>query len=81
MHPETSQNEGRMTGANKPQPTKRIVTALAANVLGSPKNAKAWLNTPNAALGSKKPADLLSTQAGMNQVCSVLYAIQYGGAV
>lgn len=70
-----------MTGANKPQPTKRIVTALAANVLGSPKNAKVWLNTPNAALGSKKPADLLSTEAGMNQVCSVLHAIQYGGAV
>lgn len=69
------------TGEDKPQPTRRMVTALAADVLGSRENAKVWLSTPNAALGSKKPTDLLSTQAGMNQVCSVLYAIQYGGAV
>lgn len=70
-----------MTGADKSQPTPILVMALAESVLGTQKNARVWLATPNAALGSKKPADLLRTETGTNEVCRVLYAIRDGGAV
>ncbi|MCC1498082.1 MbcA/ParS/Xre antitoxin family protein [Alcanivorax sp. 1008] len=71
----------RQAAPDQPEPTPSMVMALAADVLGSRKNAKVWLATPNAALGNQKPADLLDTMSGARQVCGVLCAIEYGGAV
>lgn len=71
----------RQAAPDQPEPTPSMVMALATHVLGSRKNAKVWLATPNTALGNQKPADLLDTLSGTRQVCSMLYAIEYGGAV
>ena len=57
------------------------VSATAERVLGSQANARSWLHTPNIALGMREPISLLDTNAGTNQVLSVLSAIEFGGSV
>ena len=53
----------------------------AVQVLASEENASSWLNTPNLALGMTTPVALLGSETGLNQVLSVLGAIEFGGSV
>lgn len=57
------------------------ISKIAESVLGSQDNAISWLHAPNYSLGMRKPITLLSTETGTSHVLSVLYSIEYGGAV
>lgn len=57
------------------------ITALATHVLGTEANAKHWLSQPNAALGNDQPVQHIGTAIEGDEVKSLLYAIEYGGAV
>lgn len=50
----------------------------AVEVLGTIDKARVWLKTPNRALGSEVPLDLLDTEIGARQVEEVLLRINYG---
>lgn len=50
----------------------------AADVLESPVSAKRWLLEPNAALGGRRPASLLSTDVGTELVLNELGKIDHG---
>ncbi len=54
------------------------VFAFAVEVLGEENYAKAWLNTPNIALGNETPIDLIRTDAGTEEVKNLLGRIKYG---
>lgn len=54
------------------------VTAVADDVLETPKIAGEWLRTPNRALGGAAPIDLLGTDLGAEQVETILVRIDYG---
>ncbi|WP_295680577.1 MbcA/ParS/Xre antitoxin family protein [Nevskia ramosa] len=47
---------------------------LMGRLLCDPDEAKAYLTTPNFALGGKTPMELLQTEAGKQQVLSELQA-------
>ena len=53
------------------------VVAQASDILGE-ENAKRWLQTPNRALGGKRPLELFDTDLGLRQVEEVLGRIQSG---
>jgi uncharacterized protein (DUF2384 family) len=48
--------------------------SVVGRLLGDPKQVKAYLTTPNFALGGKTPMELLHTEAGQQQVLSELQA-------
>ncbi len=54
------------------------VGALAVEILGKEENASQWMKRVNYALGSRKPLDLLDTDAGAKSVEDVLWQIAYG---
>ncbi len=51
---------------------------LSIDVLGDEEKARAWLGTPNRALGGEVPFGLLDTDIGARQVEAVLLRIAYG---
>lgn len=54
------------------------VIAIAEEVLEGTANAISWLRRPQPALAGRVPLDLLITQAGADQVETVLRRIDYG---
>jgi len=54
------------------------VIAIAEEVLESTANAMTWLRRPQPALGGKVPLDLLTTEAGADEVETLLRRIDYG---
>ena len=52
--------------------------AVAEEVLESTDNAMTWMRRPQPALGGQAPLDLLVTQAGADQVETLLRRIDYG---
>ena len=54
------------------------VLARATDVLEDEATARDWLNLPNRALGNARPLDLLDTDAGVEQVLTILGRIQHG---
>ncbi|MBV9388263.1 MAG: DUF2384 domain-containing protein [Chroococcidiopsidaceae cyanobacterium CP_BM_ER_R8_30] len=54
------------------------VLARATDVLEDEATARDWLNLPNRALGNARPLDLLDTDAGVEQVLTILGRIEYG---
>lgn len=54
------------------------VIALAEEVLESTDNAISWLRRPQPGLGGQVPLDLLVTQAGADEVETLLRRIDYG---
>ena len=58
----------------------RVASTLSqvVEVLGSIDKARVWLKSPNRALGSEMPLDLLDTEIGARQVEEVLLRLNYG---
>jgi putative toxin-antitoxin system antitoxin component (TIGR02293 family) len=54
------------------------VVAVAEQALETPANALQWLRRPQPALGGAVPLDLLVTQAGADEVETLLHRIDYG---
>jgi putative toxin-antitoxin system antitoxin component (TIGR02293 family) len=54
------------------------ILAVAEEVLADPKNAMTWLRRPQPGLGGKQPLDLLVTQAGADEVETLLRRIDFG---
>jgi putative toxin-antitoxin system antitoxin component (TIGR02293 family) len=54
------------------------IEALACDVLGGRDKASRWLDTPNKALGGRKPLDLLDTELGVREVEEILGRIDCG---
>jgi putative toxin-antitoxin system antitoxin component (TIGR02293 family) len=52
--------------------------AIAEEVLESTDNAMSWLRRPQPAFGGQVPLELLVTQAGADQVETMLRRIEYG---
>jgi putative toxin-antitoxin system antitoxin component (TIGR02293 family) len=52
--------------------------AVAEEVLASPENAMTWLRRAQPGLGGAVPLDLLATQAGADEVETLLRRIDYG---
>ena len=55
----------------------RIATR-AGEVLGSEEKARLWLHRPNRALGNLPPLNLLATDAGIEQIETVLGRLEHG---
>ena len=57
----------------------RVASTLSqvVEVLGSIDKARVWLKSPNRALGSEMPLDLLDTEIGARQVEEVLLRLNY----
>ena len=54
------------------------IAALTEEVLGSTDKARRWLHSPNRALGSRAPLELLDTDLGVRQVDELLARIAHG---
>jgi putative toxin-antitoxin system antitoxin component (TIGR02293 family) len=54
------------------------VFSVGLDVFGNKERFKLWLNTPNYALGSAKPVDLVKTSYGKDLVLNELKRINYG---
>lgn len=54
------------------------VLARAQEVLGTLDQAKAWLSSPNRALGGRRPDELLDTDIGAEEVKNLLGRIEHG---
>lgn len=54
------------------------IIAVAEEVLEDPHNVMSWLRRPQPALGGQIPLDLLATQAGADEVETLLRRIDYG---
>jgi putative toxin-antitoxin system antitoxin component (TIGR02293 family) len=54
------------------------VLAVAEEVLTDPQNAMTWLRRPQPGLGGNVPLDLLVTQAGADEVETLLRRIDFG---
>jgi len=54
------------------------ILAVAEEVLGEPANAMTWLRRPQPGLGGNVPLDLLVTQAGADEVETLLRRIDFG---
>lgn len=66
-----------------PQESDRLyrlarAVSQALEVLGTVEKSRAWLKTPNRALGGDTPLDLLDTEIGARQVEEVLLRLNYG---
>lgn len=57
------------------------VASLAGRLLGDPDQVRAYLTTPNFALGGITPMELLQTEAGKQLVLNELQAHLDGGPV
>ena len=73
----------KVQGRLLPQESERVyrlakVLALAESVLGSKEKARHWLNTPNRALENVTPLALTETEAGADEVTSILGRIDFG---
>ncbi|MFC7738719.1 antitoxin Xre/MbcA/ParS toxin-binding domain-containing protein [Roseomonas sp. GCM10028921] len=73
---------GDMTAKEVTAPATMPVTvadilAQAERVMGKP-GARGWLFSPVPALGWKRPIDLLATNKGARQVCTLIGQIEYG---
>lgn len=82
--PERKQSEKTSDGVSREIDFDEAYDAVlkqAVRVLASEENASSWLNSPNIALGMRKPVSLLGSETGLNQVFSVLGAIEFGGSV
>jgi putative toxin-antitoxin system antitoxin component (TIGR02293 family) len=72
-------SEARLTPEESDRMYRLARTAAQAiEVLGSLDKATHWLRTPNRALGSVTPLDLMDTDIGVRQVEEVLGRIEYG---
>jgi len=70
-------------GALDPATSDRLyrlskIIAIAEEVLEGPDNAITWLKRPQPGLGGTAPLDLLVTQAGADEVETLLRRIDYG---
>jgi len=54
------------------------IVVLARQALDSAEAAREWLRTPHSMLGGESPLDHIDTVAGMNEVKTMLYHIEYG---
>jgi putative toxin-antitoxin system antitoxin component (TIGR02293 family) len=54
------------------------IVALAHQALDGPEPAREWLRTPHSMLGGESPLDHMDTVAGMEEVKTMLYHIEYG---
>jgi len=77
----TLRNRTRKLTADEAERSFRAyrVYRRAAEVFESEDQARAWLNTPQAALGERKPLDLLVRDVGAEETLNVLAAIEDGG--
>jgi len=54
------------------------IVVLARQALDSAEAARDWLRTPHSILGGESPLDHMDTVAGMNEVKTMLYHVEYG---
>ncbi|PXX99352.1 type II RES/Xre toxin-antitoxin system antitoxin [Halomonas sp. LBP4] len=54
------------------------ILTKAEDVLGDPKEAQRWMNTPAMGLEGRKPIDLITTQVGYELVDDFLTRMDYG---
>jgi len=54
------------------------IVGLARQALDSGQAAREWLSTPHSMLGGESPLGHMDTVAGMEEVKSMLYHIEYG---
>jgi putative toxin-antitoxin system antitoxin component (TIGR02293 family) len=69
--------------ALKPDESERVMRIgllleRAAEVLGGLDNARAWLKSPNRALGGSTPLDYADTEPGAREVESLLGRLEHG---
>jgi putative toxin-antitoxin system antitoxin component (TIGR02293 family) len=76
----TLRNRERLT-ADETERAYRAYRVLvrARQVLGHEEDARAWLRTPQRALGGRTPLSLLVRDVGADEVLNVLGAIEDGG--
>jgi putative toxin-antitoxin system antitoxin component (TIGR02293 family) len=55
-----------------------MIVALAQQALDGKEGARTWLRTPHSLLGGESPLQHMDTVAGMDQVKTLLYHIEYG---
>jgi putative toxin-antitoxin system antitoxin component (TIGR02293 family) len=72
--------KSRMLSPDEAEKSLRVarVFALANDVLGNGDEARYWLNEEIAALGGKRPLDLLDTDVGAQEVINLLNCIKWG---
>ena len=58
--------------------TQEAVREQAHSILGSREELEVWMQTPALALDNQKPADLLTTPEGIQQVSEHLTRLEYG---
>ena len=77
----TLRNRKRKLTADEAERSFRAfrVFKRATEVLGDEDGARAWINTPQRALGERKPLDLRVRDVGADEVLNVLAAIDDGG--
>ena len=77
----TLRNRKRRLTADEAERSFRAfrVFKRATAVLGDEDEARAWISTPQRALGERKPLDLLVRDVGAEEVLNVLAAIDDGG--
>jgi putative toxin-antitoxin system antitoxin component (TIGR02293 family) len=54
------------------------IVVLARRALDDPEPAREWLSTSHSMLGGESPLDHMDTVAGMDEVKTMLYHIEYG---
>lgn len=54
------------------------ILAHAARVMGSEKATQRWLDDPLLSMNGQRPADLLKTEEGREQLRTILGRIEYG---
>lgn len=74
------EHEGKVLPHSASDRIARIaeINAQAERLLGGMEHARHWLSTPHRILGSKRPIDLMSTDAGCQLVLDTLRRIEYG---
>lgn len=77
----TLRNRTRYLSADESERSYRAfrVFRRATEVLGDEATARAWINTPQVALGEKKPIEMLTRDIGVDTVINVLNGIEDGG--
>lgn len=70
---------GKLTTAESDRVDRTTrVLSLAAETLGSPEKARAWMQRPNRGLGGETPLSLLDTDRGVRAVEDVLHRLDHG---
>ena len=77
----TLRNRTRKLTGDEAERSFRVyrVFRRAIEVFGDEDQARAWLTTPQPALGEREPLDLLVRDVGEDEVLSVLAAVEDGG--